>query len=71
MYGFIGRAVTGTLTTSSETVDVKWVPRESVLALITHPAVYDRMNDMLEFSGQIIYRVYRNNPYEVIEQRYV
>jgi hypothetical protein len=41
------------------------------LSLITHPAVYDRMNDMLEFSGRIVYRVYATNPYEVVEQRYV
>lgn len=71
MYGFLGRAVTGELRTSSETIDVKWVERESVLSLITHPAVYDRMKDMLDFSGRIIYRVYSTNPYEVLEQRYV
>jgi 8-oxo-dGTP diphosphatase len=71
IYGFLGHAITGTLRTSPETVDVRWVDRASVLSLITHPAVYDRMKDMLEFSGRIIYRVYATNPYEVVEQRYV
>ena len=71
MFGFLGDYVSGELRTSDESLETEWVARDSVLQRISNPAIYDRMKDMLNFSGQVIYRVYTNNPYQVYEQRFL
>lgn len=68
IFGFTGRMVRGELTTSEESLEVGWFPRDKVLSLVTHPAIHDRVGDLLGFSGQVIYRVYRSNPYEIISE---
>lgn len=71
MFGFLGNYVSGELRTSAESLETEWVPRASVLQRISNPAIYNRMKDMLNFSGQVIYRVYTNNPYQVYDQRFL
>ena len=71
MFGFLGDYVCGELTTSDESLETEWVARDSVLQRILHPAIYDRMKDMLHFSGRVIYRVYTNKPYQVCEERFL
>lgn len=71
MFGFWGDYVCGALQTSDESLETEWVARDSVLQRISHPAIYDRMEDMLNFSGRVIYRVYTNNPYQICEQRFL
>lgn len=71
MFGFWGDYVSGELRTSDESLETEWVARDSVLQRISNPAIYDRMKDMLDFSGRVIYRVYTNNPYQVCEQRFL
>lgn len=71
MFGFLGKAIGGDLTTSAESLEVEWVARSQVLERISSPAIYDRMRDMLEFDGQVVYRVYQNPPYEVIGERFL
>jgi 8-oxo-dGTP diphosphatase len=65
---FVGRWVSGNLTTSAESIECVWVSRDEVLARITHPAIYDRTRDMLAFSGKIIHKAYRPDPYKVIQE---
>lgn len=67
-FGFLGDYVSGELATSDESLETEWVARHSVLQRISNPVIYDRMKDMLDFSGRVIYRVYTNNPYQVCEQ---
>ena len=67
-FGFLGDYVSGELTTSTESLETEWVARHSALPRISHPAIYDRMKDMLDFSGRVIYRVYTNDPYQVCEE---
>ena len=67
-FGFLGDYVCGQLTTSDESLETEWIARHSALQRISHPAIYDRMKDMLDFSGRVIYRVYANDPYQVHEQ---
>jgi 8-oxo-dGTP diphosphatase len=69
MFGFLGQWVDGELSTSSESLETEWVQRHDALRRISHPAIYDRLRDMLEFSGSITYRAYTINPYEVIAER--
>ena len=71
MFGFLGDYVSGELATSDESLETEWVARGSALQRISHPAIYDRMKDMLDFSGRIIYRVYTNDPYQICEQRFL
>ena len=67
-FGFLGDYVSGELTTSTESLETEWVARHSALQRISHPAIYDRMKDMLDFSGRVVYRVYTNDPYQVCEE---
>ena len=68
MFGFLGDYVCGELSTSDESIETEWVARHSVLQRILHQAIYDRMKDMLDFSGCVIYRVYTTDPYQVCEE---
>ena len=70
-FGFLGDYVSGELTTSPESLETEWVARHSALQRISHPAIYDRMKDMLDFSGRVIYRVYTNAPYQVREEYFL
>ncbi|MCY4403680.1 MAG: NUDIX hydrolase [Candidatus Poribacteria bacterium] len=71
IFGFLGKFVNGKLTTSDESVETKWVDRDSVLDKITNPIIQDRLKDMLNFKGQIIYRVYSTNPYKIYNQYFL
>ena len=71
MFGFLGDYVGGALSTSDESLETEWVARDSALQCISHPAIYDRMKDMLDFSGRVIYRVYTNDPYQICEQSFL
>ncbi len=71
IFGFLGEYVSGELTTSDESVETKWVERDSILNKVTNPTIRDRIKDMLNFNGQIIYRVYGTNPYEICQQLYL
>lgn len=68
MFGFLGDYVSGELSTSAESLETEWVTRDSILQRISHPVIYDRIKDMLDFSGRVIYRVYTTDPYQICEQ---
>ena len=71
MFGFLGGYACGELATSDESLETEWVTRGSALQRMSHPAIYDRMKDMLDFSGRVIYRVYTNDPYQICEERFL
>lgn len=71
MFGFLGESAGGSLETSEESLEVGWFKREEVLGMITNEFLRDRARDMLEFKGQVIYRSYTTNPYEVNKEVYV
>ncbi len=71
MFGFLGDYVSGELRTSDESLEVEWVARDSALQRVSNSAIYDRMKDMLDFSGRVVYRVYTNNPYHVCEESFL
>ena len=62
MMDFICEYVSGEPTKSAESSQVEWVNRDEVLARIKRDAIYERMKDMLEFSGEITYRAYFVDP---------
>lgn len=55
---FICEYVSGEPRTSLESSQVEWVDRDQALSMIKRDAIYNRMNDMLEFSGEVTYRAY-------------
>ena len=67
-FGFLGDYVCGKLATSAESLETEWVARHLALQRVSNPIIYDRMKDMLDFSGRVVYRVYTTDPYQVCEQ---
>jgi 8-oxo-dGTP diphosphatase len=65
LFGFLGYKVSGEPKTSNESLDVGWFDPEEALRLCTHPVAKDRLADMLNFDGNIIYRSYKSRPYEI------
>ena len=70
-FGFLADYVTGELTTSEESIETKWIAKHLALPQVTNPIIYDRLKDMLDFSGRVIYRVYTSEPYKVCEQSFL
>lgn len=71
IFGFLGEWVSGDLATSDESPETEWVNRPDILPRITHLAIRDRIQDMLAFSGKVVYRVYTMDPYHILEQRFL
>ena len=71
IFTFLATYQSGELTSSAESSEVRWVPPDQVLPMITHLAVYDRINDAIHFAGQIIYRVYTTDPYVMLSVHYL
>jgi 8-oxo-dGTP diphosphatase len=65
-FGFLCEWRSGVPRTSPESLAVEWVARDEALGRITHPAIHERMRDMLEFDGPVAYRAYS---YKVTEER--
>ena len=59
---FICEYVSGELTTSEESTQVEWVDRDKALSRVNRKAIYKRLKNMLEFSGEITYRAYFVDP---------
>ena len=59
---FICEYVSGEPRTSSESMQVEWVDREEALNRVQRKAIYGRLKNMLEFSGEITYRAYFVDP---------
>jgi len=58
MLDFLCKPIGGDLKTSQESLEVEWVNRTEALSRIKLPVIRDRMKDMLEFDGQVVYRAY-------------
>ena len=59
---FICEYISGELTTSVESTQVEWVDSEQALSRVKRQAIYKRLKNMLEFSGEITYRAYFVDP---------
>jgi 8-oxo-dGTP pyrophosphatase MutT (NUDIX family) len=72
MLDFICEYVGGACTTSNETSEVRWVPKDEVMAYITAPAIRYRFQKVLDFKGSVVYASYITNPeFKVLSERYV
>jgi 8-oxo-dGTP diphosphatase len=72
---FICEYVSGEPLTSAESMEVEWVDQDKALSFVKREAIYKRLKNMLEFSGDITYRAYFVDPnrsdlnYSEIEER--
>ena len=71
MFGFLTEWVAGEPRTSAESIEAGWFDRDQALEMIEHPAIRDRTRDLIQFSGQVVYRVYSTRPYQVLEELFV
>ena len=65
---FIGRKISGNLTTSDESIEVGWFTLEQATELITYPIYIDRFKIMKEYIGKVTIRSYKKNPYLIINE---
>ena len=71
IFGFISEYASGELTVSNESLETRWFDRPEALKRVSNPALRARLNDMLNFTGRPVYRVYSTNPYKAYAQRYL
>lgn len=71
IFDFMAKMKGGQLKTSHEHIDVGWFARDEVLNKITHPVYLDRMKHLLEFSGNVLFRIYSKTPYKVHKETYL
>lgn len=69
IFDFLATAIGGDLKCSEESIEVGWFSKDLVLSMIREPWIRDRAMDMIEFNGNIVYRVYSSRPYEIYEER--
>ena len=65
LLGFAGRYQSGELVPSDESLTVEWVKPPQVISRISHPAIRNRVQDLLADNEQLIYRSYSTDPYRV------
>ncbi len=77
MLDFLWEYLGGKPTTSNESLEVERVEQSEALSRVTSPAIRDRLRDMLEFKGRVIYRAYSldagqvHTEYTVQEERHL
>ena len=62
IFDFLAVKVGGELRGSEESIEVGWFSKSVAL---------DMIKDMLDFNGQVVYRVYSSRPYEVYRNEYI
>lgn len=65
MLDFLGEYVSGDLQTSSEHEAAGWFSPEQAVAMVTHGIYAGRLAHLLAFDGQVLYRAYTKDPYQV------
>lgn len=69
IFDFLATAIGGNITISEESIEVGWFNKEVALDMIKEPWLCDRAKNMIEFQGEIIYRVYSSRPYHIYNER--
>lgn len=55
-------------TTSSESSDVRWVPREKALDMVTFPLTRKRLKNMLSENDKVNCFCFRRDPFEIVTE---
>ena len=70
-FGFTGKAVSGELTTSEESLEVGWFERGEVLDVICEDFTRDKVRCMFNYDGRVTYGVFSRNPYVIHGVQYL
>ena len=70
-FGFTGKAVSGELTTSNESLEVNWFDKDEILDVIDEEFMRDKVRYMLNCDGKVAYVVFSRNPYVLHEVQYL
>lgn len=62
MFDFVCEPIGGSLATSDETSDSRWVQKEKVLDMISAPALRTRYQAYLDYDGSVHYKDYVTKP---------
>ncbi len=65
IFTFVARYRGGEPQPSDETPEVGWVAPDEARSMINHPVNRDRLETLLAFTGDVVYRSYTSNPYAV------
>lgn len=68
---FICQYSGGDLRTSEESTEVKWVPEEEALKMITFPLTKKRLGRMLSGNKEISYFSFKREPFEIMDELYL
>lgn len=71
VFTFLARHRNGEPTPSDESPEVGWFSAEEALALVTHPVNRDRLEALLNYSGEIGYRSYTTSPYRMHTETFI
>ncbi len=70
-FGFTGKAISGELATSSESLEVKWFDRKQILNVINEEFTRDKVRYMLNYDGRVAYLVFSRAPYILHNVQYL
>lgn len=62
IFDFVCHPIGGQLAVSEETTDCRWVAKDQVLEMVTHPAIRTRYQAYLQFKGEVNYIEYITSP---------
>jgi 8-oxo-dGTP diphosphatase len=65
IFTFLADYAGGELRCSEESPEVGWFSADEALSMVSLPVNLDRLRTLLDFSGRVVYRSYRSNPYRV------
>lgn len=68
---FSGKAVSGELAISEESLEVGWFNRDEILDKIGEDFMRDRARYMLNYDGRIAYMIFSRNPYVIHGVQYI
>lgn len=58
----------GELTASEESAEVRWMPPEDALEMVTHPLIRKRLENMLCDDGAVRVLGYARDPFRIVEE---
>jgi 8-oxo-dGTP diphosphatase len=68
---FTGKAISGELATSEESLEVKWFDRDQILDIIDEEFTRDKVKLVLNYDGRVAYGSFSRNPYILHGVEYV
>ena len=66
---FVCKYVSGELTTSDESTEVKWVKKDDALGMVKFPLTKKRLENMLSGNSKMTCFAFKRDPFEIVEDQ--